>query len=81
MKNHHPHFTPFWSTASFGDTAETSPGELSGLSEHLESCKGARGRLFTVQCAIDSAHRFIAARFVTTLLVVAATIALALLLI
>lgn len=80
MKNHHPHFTPFWSTASFGETADTSAGELTGLSEHLASCQGARGRWFTLQCAAEAANRFIAARFVTTLLVVAAVIVLALLL-
>ncbi len=70
MTNRHPD-TPFWSTASFGDSTETTPMELSGLSEHLDSCKGLHGRLFTLQCLADSADRFIAARLVTTLVVAA----------
>jgi hypothetical protein len=35
---------PFWSTASFGDTADTSPMELSALGEHLDLCKESQGR-------------------------------------
>ena len=55
-----------WSTASFGDAASTSPMELSALSDHLDLCHGARGRLFTVRCAADALHRFMASRLVTT---------------
>lgn len=63
--------TPFWSTASFGDAADISPLELSALGEHLALCRGARGRLFALQCAAQTMHGFVAARFVTTLVVVA----------
>lgn len=45
--------------------------ELSGLSEHLASCKGLHGRLFTLQCLAEATDRFIAARLVTTLVVAA----------
>lgn len=78
MKNRHPE-TPFWSTASFGQSTDTTPMELSGLSEHLHSCKGAHGRLFTLQCVAEAADRFIAARLVTTLVVAAVLIGVALL--
>ena len=63
--------TPCWSTASFGDTAHTSPMELSALGEHLNLCKGSRGRLFTLQCVAETMNSFVAPRFVTTLVVVA----------
>lgn len=63
--------TPSWSTASFGDTADTSPMELSALGEHLDLCRGSRGRLFALHCVAQAMHGFVAARFVTTLVVVA----------
>lgn len=62
---------PAWTTASFGDTAETSPMELSALGDHLSHCRSSRGRLFNLRCHAASAHRFVAARFVTTVVVVA----------
>lgn len=66
-----------WTTASFGDAADTSPMELSALSEHLDLCRGARGRLFSLHCAAESAHRFMAARLVTTAAVAALLIGVA----
>ena len=62
---------PPWSTASFGDAADTSPMELSVLGEHLDSCKQTHGRWFTLQCFAEHLNGFIAARFVTTLAVAA----------
>lgn len=58
-----------WSTASFGNSADTSPTELRALGEHLNLCKSTRGHLFTLQCAVDSLACFMAARFFTTLVV------------
>jgi hypothetical protein len=63
--------TPSWSTASFSDTTDTSPIELSALGDHLDLCQGSRGRLFTLRCVGEAVHGFVAARFVTTLVVVA----------
>jgi hypothetical protein len=60
---------PIWRTASFGDSTDTLPMELSELGEHMDSCKGAHGRLFALQCAGEVLNRFIATRFVTTLVV------------
>jgi hypothetical protein len=62
---------PSWSTASFGDTADTTPMELSALGEHLDTCKGSRGRLFALHCVAETMHGFVAARLVTTLMAVA----------
>lgn len=69
--------TPSWSTASFGDTAATSPRDLSALGEHLDSCRESHGHLFALRCVAQTMHGFIAARFVTTLVVVALLIGLA----
>jgi hypothetical protein len=62
--------TPSWSTAAFGDAADTSPMELSELGDHLDRCRGSRGRMFGVRCAADAMHGFVASRIVTTLVAV-----------
>ncbi len=51
--------------------------ELSALGAHVDRCKGCRGRWFTLRCAVDSLHDFVAPRFVTTLLIVGTVIGLA----
>ena len=58
---------PPWSTASFGDAADTSPMELSVLGDHLDSCRRSHGRWFALQCAAEHLNGFVASRFVTTL--------------
>ena len=60
---------PYWSTASFGDSVETTPMELSALGEHLDRCQGARGRFFALGCVVETMNSLIAPRFVTTLVV------------
>lgn len=60
-----------WATASFADTADTTPMELSALGAHVDRCNGSRGRMFRLQCAADSVIAFVAPRFVTTVVVVA----------
>ena len=55
-----------FSTASYGDAANTSPMELSVLSDHLDLCHGARGPLFRARCAADAVHGFMVSRLVTT---------------
>lgn len=60
---------PYWSTASFGDTVDTTPMELSALGEHLDRCQGARGRFFALGCVVETVNGLIAPRFVTTLVV------------
>lgn len=69
--NRKPATNPFWSTASFGDTANTSPMELSALGDHLDLCKESHGRWFALQCAAERVNGFLAARVVTTLVVAA----------
>ena len=60
-----------WSTASDSSTTDTSPMELSALGEHLDLCRGSRGHLFALHCVMEATSRFVASRFVTTLLVIA----------
>lgn len=62
---------PAWSTASFGESADTSPMELSALVDHLGLCQGSRGRLFALSCVAETMNNFLAARFVTTVAAVA----------
>jgi len=68
MKNN---FTaaPHWATSSFAAQGDSLPMELSALGEHLEHCQRLTGRLFALHCAADAVHRFVAPRFVTTLMV------------
>lgn len=56
-----------WSTSSFGDSADTSPGELNSLGEHLGLCRASSGRVFRLRCAAETLHGFVAPRFVTSL--------------
>ena len=70
--------TPFWSTASFGGSIDTSlPMERSDLCAHMDTCKGSHGRWFALQCAGEIMNRFIAPRFVTTLVVATVVIGVA----
>ena len=61
--------TPIWTTASFGNDADTSPVELSALGAHLDACQGPHSRLLALQCAAQAFHGFVTTRFVTTLVV------------
>lgn len=69
--------TPSWSTAAYGDRAETSPQELSALGEHLDLCRVSHGNLAVLHHAAQSMHGFGASRFVTTLLVITLLIGIA----
>lgn len=60
-----------WTTASFADAADTVPADLTALGAHVEHCNGCRERLFSLRCAGEAIHGFVAARFVTTLVAVA----------
>ncbi len=64
-----------WSTASFGEAADTSPMELSILGDHMARCSHAPGRLFTWQCTAEAIHRAVASRFFTTLTLATAVVA------
>lgn len=66
-----------WTTASIPDATDTSPMELSELGAHVDRCNGCRGRWFTLRCAVDAMHDFVAPRLITTLLIVGTMIALA----
>lgn len=69
--------SPRWTTAAVSDSTDTSPMELSALGAHIERCEGCRGRWFTLRCAIDAVHGFAAPRFMTTLVIASALVAIA----
>lgn len=69
---------PSWSTACFGEAADTSALEASGLGDHLQACRSMCGRLFRLGCAAEVALAFVAARVVTSLLALALFVGLAL---
>lgn len=46
------------------------------MGEHLGSCQALHGRLFALRCVADTMHGFVAARFVTTLVVLAMLVGL-----
>lgn len=62
---------PAWSTASFGGSTDTSPGELDALGAHLSHCSAAHGRFFAVHCAAERMNAYVSTRLITTLVVVA----------
>jgi hypothetical protein len=59
--------TPFWSTASFGNAADTSPMELSELGEHLQHCSAQSGLWARLRCGAESVNAFVSTRLITTL--------------
>lgn len=60
-----------WSTAALGAHAGLSSLELSALVEHLQLCRGSSGRLFALRCMFEALNGIVAARFVTTLVLLA----------
>ena len=68
---------PRWSTSSFGDAPDLS---LGSLGEHLSRCKRSRGPLFALQGLAETLDEFLAARFITTVVVATLLIAAAALL-
>ncbi len=64
-----------WSTATFGDSADTSPLELESLGEHLSVCRSGHGQLMALHCAAESMGGFIVSRMVTSVVVVGLLVA------
>lgn len=44
---------PSWATSSFGQPADTSPGELLTLGEHVSRCRGKHGHWVTLRCGAE----------------------------
>ena len=61
-----------WSTASFGDSVDTSPAELRALGQHLQHCQGDGRRLRALRRGAEAVHGFVVPRFVSTLAVLTA---------
>lgn len=67
-------FTTNWRTASVASGADALTRELSALGQHLNVCKQSSGPLFKLRIGAEAMHGFLAARFVTTLLMIAVVI-------
>lgn len=64
-------YSPYrWRTASNGLVADTSPGDLETLGEHLGNCQNTHRHWLTLRCAAQNLRGFMAARFVTTVVLV-----------
>jgi len=68
-----------WLTSAFGAPPSAASQLAATLDQHLGLCRHRHGRLAAMACGAESLHRFIAARFVTTLAVAMLVLALALL--
>ncbi len=75
-----PHNGLHWSTAAFGDSTDTAPGELCALDQHLQHCQAGHRRLRALGRGAEGLHGFVAPRFITTLALLAAAAALVLVL-
>ncbi len=62
---------PRWTTASYGESAETKPAELEALREHLTQCSAGSGRLAALHCGWLRLQGFVMSRRVTTLALLA----------
>ena len=63
---------PSWSTAALGRGDADAPVDLLPLGEHLQRCRGAAGRHFVLRCGAETVQGFLAARFISTVLVLLA---------
>jgi len=70
---------PHWLTSSFGDSPSALARPPGTLDQHLSLCRHRHSRLAAMACGAESVHRFIAARFVTTLALALLVIGIALL--
>jgi len=69
---------PRWSTTCQGDSTDTTPMDLSALGDHVSRCRAASSRFSGLQWAAEAVHGMVVSRFVTTLAVTAALIAIVL---
>ena len=60
---------PCWYTASSGGATSLSPHELQALQHHVDGCRAACGRCFRLRQRLDLVMDVVAARRVTTALV------------
>jgi hypothetical protein len=56
MNLHMPPRT-FWSTASFGDAADTSPLELNELGQHMQQCSQPRTHWLALRQGAQTVHQ------------------------
>lgn len=73
---HETGFAPHWSTTSYGHSTDTTPMDLNALGDHVSRCRADSSRFGGLQWAAQALHGMVAPRFVTTLALTAALIAI-----
>jgi hypothetical protein len=68
---------PCWSTAAVGGECGPQPRDLEALGEHLQRCRAGTGRGFAWRCGAESVGGFVAARSITSLLLLTVLLAVA----
>ncbi|MDT7834112.1 hypothetical protein [Aquabacterium sp. OR-4] len=63
---------PSWSTSALSRGEGTEAAELAPLGEHLQRCRCVAGRHFALRCGAEAVQGFVAARLISTVLVVLA---------
>ena len=61
-----------WCTTSHSDAAKSSPSDMLALGEHLTACPQVHRHLMTLRGAAAFTHGFVATRFISTLVALAA---------
>jgi hypothetical protein len=56
-----------WTTVTFCDAAGTLSGELDGLHQHMQQCSAVHSRARVLGHHLDTLHRSLSGRFVTSL--------------
>jgi hypothetical protein len=65
---------PKWTTSSYGEATDTTPGDLAALGQHIGQCSRSSGRLVAMQCGAQKLKGVVTARLVSTLAVVLAAV-------
>jgi hypothetical protein len=66
---------PCWSTAALGRGDADAALQLDAQGEHLMRCRGAAGRGFALRCSAETVQGFVAARFISTVLLLLSLLA------
>lgn len=72
-----PATAPLWRTSCEGDTADTTPMELTALGEHLALCSAGGPRRVALQCGLQRLGGIVMTRLVSAAALLVALIGIA----
>lgn len=61
-----------WAQSSSTPADRKDTSDLTLLGAHYRHCNGCTGRWFSIRCAVDALHAFVAPRFMTTVVLIVA---------